>query len=618
MLRASWSGMIRTHHFALVLAAIVGAACSATSSDETDETNDELSAVPDADGLSPRDKAELAHISQGNELFPLSILRALKVETPQGKVAFLDPNYQASTHRLLRDDSPAAHGLPVGLSVDVAADTGFVSVGINCASCHVARWEYQGAGGAQKAFTAYGAPNLFNSAAWIGAVTDALKSEWYSPAFWLRVARENERIEKELPELAAKQKKLNPDGSFDFLKDVIAWRIGLTDETKLAATYGPKRARLIAARGAYLRNLLARMKGANGAPAPHDPGPGRLDMPNALKATFLGPEGYAGARYPSSASNGSWYFLARADWFQINENVSSPMLRDIAETFVAGAAVDIFGPDATYTSSINFDNNAKIDRFLANVRPPEWPADVARNATLAQRGKDIYASTCRGCHEARQSQTGLLHFPNVSCDTIGVDCNYANSYLDAKEGTNPARELTASFQKVAQRYYEEASISPEQRAKIEDRYDERLNPSGRRRDTGKFRFTDGYRAKPLDGTWATAPFLHNGSVPTLRDLLSPAAQRPKAFYVGGRRYDLKRVGIETFPVEQGPKNGSDFLYDTTKPGNGNGGHEFGVNLSDADKDALIEFLKGLGAGQADPTFLGGPLNKAPEGTAVME
>ena len=89
-----------------------------------------------------------------------------------------------------------------------------------------------------------------------------------------------------------------------------------------------------------------------------------------------------------------------------------------------------------------------------------------------------------------------------------------------------------------------------------------------------------------------APYLHNGSVPSLRDLLEPAAKRPKAFYRGNDVYDPVKVGFVSNIAEASGKKF--FRLDTALPGNGNGGHEgkaYGTELSSADKAALVEFLK---------------------------
>jgi hypothetical protein len=105
----------------------------------------------------------------------------------------------------------------------------------------------------------------------------------------------------------------------------------------------------------------------------------------------------------------------------------------------------------------------------------------------------------------------------------------------------------------------------------------------------------GYKFRPLTGIWATAPYLHNGSVPTLYDLLLPPSDRPKSFYVGTREFDPVKVGFKT---EQSAENG--FLFrvfdDQGKPieGNRNSGHDYNnAGLSEADREALVEYMKGL-------------------------
>jgi hypothetical protein len=96
-----------------------------------------------------------------------------------------------------------------------------------------------------------------------------------------------------------------------------------------------------------------------------------------------------------------------------------------------------------------------------------------------------------------------------------------------------------------------------------------------------------YRARPLNGIWATGPFLHNGSVPSIADLLLQPAARPATFYVGQREIDAAKVG---FVNAEGPTT---MLFDTTIPGNSNSGHTYGTDLSAEDKDALVEFIKSL-------------------------
>ena len=105
----------------------------------------------------------------------------------------------------------------------------------------------------------------------------------------------------------------------------------------------------------------------------------------------------------------------------------------------------------------------------------------------------------------------------------------------------------------------------------------------------RFRKTAGYANHPLDGIWARAPYLHNGSIPTLRDLLEPPEARPAVFYRGYDVYDQVRVGFVTnVPEERGRRF---FRYDTSIPGNSNAGHLYGTTLPEPDKQGLVEYLK---------------------------
>jgi hypothetical protein len=105
-----------------------------------------------------------------------------------------------------------------------------------------------------------------------------------------------------------------------------------------------------------------------------------------------------------------------------------------------------------------------------------------------------------------------------------------------------------------------------------------------------------YKVRPLNGVWATPPYLHNGSVPNVYALLSPFAERPAKFYLGNREYDPVNLGYRTDKLDNG------FEYDTSLAGNSNHGHEFsdqkgdgviGRALSPDERKALIEYLKTL-------------------------
>jgi hypothetical protein len=105
-----------------------------------------------------------------------------------------------------------------------------------------------------------------------------------------------------------------------------------------------------------------------------------------------------------------------------------------------------------------------------------------------------------------------------------------------------------------------------------------------------------YKVRPLNGVWATPPYLHNGSVPNIYALLSPVVERPKTFYLGHRDYDPVNVGYRYDELAGG------FEFDTTIRGNRNTGHEFsnetrngviGRLLSPDERRALVEYLKTL-------------------------
>ena len=107
--------------------------------------------------------------------------------------------------------------------------------------------------------------------------------------------------------------------------------------------------------------------------------------------------------------------------------------------------------------------------------------------------------------------------------------------------------------------------------------------------TDPFADLKSYKARPLDGIWATAPYLHNGSVPTLHDLMLPEDQRPTKFAVGQLEYDPVKVGYIHDPEDQR----APFVFDTSLPGNSNQGHNFAANLNEDERWALVEFLKTL-------------------------
>jgi hypothetical protein len=151
--------------------------------------------------------------------------------------------------------------------------------------------------------------------------------------------------------------------------------------------------------------------------------------------------------------------------------------------------------------------------------------------------------------------------------------------------TSFAMALGSVVEKTVEKWYDNNGIPDAERQKM----------NGNRSNCLQAKMI--YKARPLDGIWATAPYLHNGSVPNLWALLSPVDERPKEFCLGSRQFDPKNVGYETTCVEGA------FKLDTTIRGNLNTGHEFkdglrgngviGRSLRPEERRALIEFLKSL-------------------------
>ena len=199
------------------------------------------------------------------------------------------------------------------------------------------------------------------------------------------------------------------------------------------------------------------------------------------------------------------------------------------------------------------DKLARLDRFLGALQPPPWPyptGDHAINPALAAAGKTIYTQLCADCHEPAGGRCG---------QTIPL----------AEIGTDRARADTWS-----------AAAADVVNATIEHKGFHR---------PGVVK-NDGYLAAPLVGLWLTAPYLHNGSVPNLRELLEPAERRSVVFFRGYDVLDPVNVGF----VASGPAaERAGFRLDTRERGNGNQGHTYGAALSPADRDALLEYLKTL-------------------------
>src|SRR5258705_358539 len=214
------------------------------------------------------------------------------------------------------------------------------------------------------------------------------------------------------------------------------------------------------------------------------------------------------------------------------------------------------------------------------------------------RGKQLYASECADCHDARPAETRSeqgacdeIRIPLFDLDTIGTDPETATTFNKRRISLSkiPRGPDDRGPDDIAN--YKAAEIAT---GKITEQWIGRSPANAAAADMvncgrpNRFRAPLSYRARPLNGIWAMAPYLHNGSVPSLYDLLLPPNQRPRTFYVGNWEFDPQIVGYET----KGPFPNA-FTYDTWTRGNSNAGHAFGTDLSEENRKALIEYLKTL-------------------------
>lgn len=203
---------------------------------------------------------------------------------------------------------------------------------------------------------------------------------------------------------------------------------------------------------------------------------------------------------------------------------------------------------------VSLEDATAIMTFLKNYRPQRFPGAI--DTTRATDGAAVYAQRCAACHGDYGGGPAprLARFPNWQGD-VGTDRLRSVAF---DRGLADAVAGTAYRTRIAVR-------------------------------TG-----GGYVAPPLTGIWASAPYLHNGSVPTLAALLAPATRLPR-FMVGGHALDQARVGLQLGPNGAYPSGYRPFSQpawiDIRAAGRSNGGHTFGATLSAKDRAALIEYLK---------------------------
>ena len=265
---------------------------------------------------------------------------------------------------------------------------------------------------------------------------------------------------------------------------------------------------------------------------------GRDDPMNLTKYFMLElPEDgtFAPTDFPSN-----WNMKKYTKDMALNWDGATPVLLSVIIDSALGLGAE---PDDKF-----MDNMKWIEDYLRNKPSPKYPFPV--DDALAQKGKSVFDANCASCHNS--DKTGK----SIPIEEVGTDPQRLKSW-------NKASAIAAN---------------------------KKVKSMGVTREPMLEKDLTGYIAVHLDGIWLRAPYLHNGSVPTLRDLLLPVDQRPKQFYRGYDVYDPVNVGF----ITQGDKaklKGK--LHDVSQLANSNSGHLYGTTLSANDKNSLLEYLKTL-------------------------
>lgn len=370
---------------------------------------------------------------------------------------------------------------------------------------------------------------------------------------------------------------------------------------------------------------------------PTEEGFGRTDafgrIANSVFGDAIDPSNYRVANAPVSYPQ--LWDIWKFDWVQWNGSAMQPMARNVGEALGVGATLRLLNTDGhpvaeteRYASSVRLRDLFTLEETLKQLQPPTWPEEVFGKVDrpLASRGRALFTENCAYCHapDPKNPENSFAPSRNpewrmrvVPTSIVGTDPTAADNIADHRfdisklgwtktelskldvrlfgatlddidmRSISSAKALAYVTAYVENRAYQDAGISERERWRM-DGFGLPIGVQEKR----------GYKARPLDGIWATPPFLHNGSVPTLFQLLSPVSERQTQFWVGNFEFNPKQIGYQSEKFTGG------FHFDTQVTGNSNRGHEFragcredgviGRALQPEERWALIEYLKVLG------------------------
>ena len=534
------------------------------------------------------------HTSQGTRLVPYDWFMALEQPCLSlfGCDLFTDKTYLARFGFLSSQSDPKLNPdvLPVGFArqenfYDPETKTTYAVVGLTCAACHTGELHY-----GKYAVQIDGAPAMIE-------VTQFQKALLLAVGFTQKIPFRYGRFEKRV---------LGPNATEDQKADLKRRFTAFIDSAKFELDHaGPGKGIYDNEAGFDRTDALTRIGNQVFA----------VDMQNP--ANFA--PANAPVRFPQ-IWDASWF-----NWVQYNSSIADPILRNIGESLGVRAAAKLYGPDAKdFDNSVHIEGLKELEWLLSGpapyqgLRPPNWPSVFpALDEKKVARGAELYKSLCQSCHlppveemiadlknpkpiywwENSQKKRFMI-VKDIKQSFIGTDPHEAMDFIDRKADSgdlgkgrvSAADGLELVTNGIANKYFEKMKLTPEQQ--IEWR-------AGRDPHDPPIRAVAIYKARPLTGIWAVSPYLHNGSIPNLYALLSPQEERPNKFWTGTKEFDPVKVGHDTSELKGG------YLYDVTKTGNDNHGHEFkdgprgngviGPAITPDDRYAIIEYLKSLKA-----------------------
>ena len=581
---------------AMVLWAVTGAMSAHAQTDKPDFLNQ---------GWSNLDRNMFYTTSQGSQMMPYDWFRAL--ERAESETLFVADGLARFGYLPNPDKTNNPHGLPVGFVKDSGENGDWI--GMTCSACHTNQIKFTG-----KTLQIDGGPTDADMWALISELGASLAKTSASPgdAKFLRFAAR-------VRELSVLPVSVGDAKLYQDLKAFSDSFSKFVDSSESVVPWG--RARLDAFGMIFNRTTAIDLNDW-----------GNVHMPNAPVS------------YPFLWDT-HWHNVVQWNGSAPNNLAIERLGRNVGEVLGVFARTEIkktILPPLFFKSTAKRINLLLLEQKLARLRSPIWPQKLAPiNAAKAAAGAKLYKENCVSCHAItpRNKPLKRMNVVMTPLSEVGTDPLMATNAatLTSKSGilegvmmpfllsdplpaVGPSFELTGKIvigailappdwdALPAELDAESANLLKSIKAgqarsdglspllKIaKSKVEVGLGSNSKLWELSKQQFDKqksntvgfAYKARPLDGIWATAPYLHNGSVPNLFQLLLPAKDRVKKFFVGAREFDAVNVG---FVSETGA-----FEFDTALPGNSNAGHDrYGTdNLSDEQRWQLVEYLKQL-------------------------